>query len=160
MSFELQLNNLYEQIAQHVNEMIPVEWSEIYFNGEVKGNEGGVYFFFIPVDSQKEVVYSHDIPDLYNVSEKSYDQEIHKLFELTSKVQQVFIENDQEPWSSVAFILNASGKLNVHFDYTNWHNSEFGPTDRIEYFEYKYVNQNKEQFDTDLMKRMAAFEKK
>jgi hypothetical protein len=48
----------------------------------------------------------------------------------------------------------------VHFDYTNWHNSEFGPTDRIEYFEYKYVNQNKEQFDTDLMKRMAAFEEK
>ncbi|MED4978013.1 immunity protein YezG family protein, partial [Weizmannia sp. CD-2023] len=44
--------------------------------------------------------------------------------------------NDQDPWFSVTLILNDTGKLNVHFDYTNWHESGFGPTDRIKYFEY------------------------
>ncbi|WP_343068766.1 immunity protein YezG family protein [Gracilibacillus halotolerans] len=52
------------------------------------------------------------------------------------------------------------GKLNVHFDYTNCHDSEFGPTIRIKYFEYKYISQNKEQFDLDLIEGMKKFEGK
>ncbi|MGG3574198.1 immunity protein YezG family protein [Bacillus gobiensis] len=160
MSFEIELNKLYEQIAQHVNDMIPIEWSEFYFNGEVKDKEGGVFFFFTPVDSKDEPVYSHDIPDLYQINEKAYDEELHKLFELTVKLQQVFIENDQEPWFSVTLLVNDTGKLNVHFDYTNWHDSEFGPTARIEYFEYKYLSKNKEQLDLDLIESMKKFEEK
>jgi uncharacterized protein (TIGR01741 family) len=158
MSFEIELNKLYEQIAQHVSDMIPVEWNEFYFNGEVKDEEGGVFFFFTPVDSNADAVYSHDIPDLYQINENAYDEELNKLFELTVKLQQVFIENDQEPWFSVTLLVNDTGKLKVHFDYTNWHESEFGPTARIEYFEYKYLNN--EQVDLDLIERMKKFEEK
>ncbi|MBU7592612.1 immunity protein YezG family protein [Metabacillus halosaccharovorans] len=159
MSFEIELNELYKQIAQQVNDIIPIEWSDFYFNGEVKDKEGGVFFFFTPIESN-EPVYSHDIPDIYPIDESVYEEELHKLFELTVKLQQVFIDNDQEPWFSVTLLLNALGKLNVHFDYTNWHDSEFGPAARIEYFEYKYVSQNKEQFDLDLIERMKKFEDK
>ncbi|MEI2664046.1 immunity protein YezG family protein [Rossellomorea sp. LJF3] len=158
MSFEIELNRLYEQIAQCVNNMIPVEWQEFYFNGEVKDKEGGVFFFFTPVDKNESAVYSHDIPDLYQIDEDTYDEELHNLFELTVKLQQVFIENDQEPWFSVTLLVNDAGKLNVHFDYTNWHESEFGPTARIEYFEYKYLNN--EEVDLDLVERMQKFEGK
>lgn len=160
MSFELELNNLYEKIAHHVSGMIPIEWSQFYFNGEVKDKEGGVFFFFTPIDSKDEPVYSHDIPDLYKINERVYDDEIHKLFELTVELQQVFIDNDQEPWFSVTLLVNESGKMNVHFDYTNWHDSEFGPTARIEYFEYKYLNQNKENLDLELMKKMNEFKER
>ncbi|MGG4548891.1 immunity protein YezG family protein [Rossellomorea marisflavi] len=159
MSFENELNELYKQIAQQVNNLIPIEWSDFYFNGEVKDKEGGVFFFFTPIDSN-EPVYSHDIPDIYPIDESVHDEEMHKLFELTVKLQQVFIDNDQEPWFSVTLLLNALGKLNVHFDYSNWHDSEFGPAARIEYFEYKYVSQNKEQLDLDLIARMKNFEEK
>ncbi|KML23428.1 immunity protein YezG family protein [Rossellomorea marisflavi] len=159
MSFENELNELYKQIAQQVNDLIPIEWSDFYFNGEVKDKEGGVFFFFTPIDSN-EPVYSHDIPDIYPIDESVHDEEMHKLFELTVKLQQVFIDNDQEPWFSVTLLLNALGKLNVHFDYTNWHESEFGPAARIEYFEYKYVSQNKEQLNLKLIERMKKFEEK
>ena len=57
-------------------------------------------------------------------------------------------------------LVNDTGKLNVHFDYTNWHDSEFGPTARIEYFEYKYLNKNRELVDLDLIERMKKFEEK
>ncbi|WP_018931497.1 immunity protein YezG family protein [Gracilibacillus lacisalsi] len=157
MSFELELNKLFEQIAQHVNDIIPVEWSEFYFNGEVKNKEGGVFFFFTLANNKDEPVYSHDIPDLFQKDESVYDEELHKLFELTVQLQQIFIDNDQEPWFSVTIIVNDSGKLNVHFDYTNWHDSEFGPADRIDYFEYKYLSSDKG--DLDLIKRMEEFEK-
>ena len=160
MSFELELNKLYEQIAQQVNNMIPIEWSDLYFNGEVKDEEGGVFFFFTPIDKNDEPIYSHDIPDLYQVDEKNYDKELHKLFQLTVKLQKVFIDNAQEPWFSVTLLVNDEGKLNVHFDYTNWHKSEFGPTARIEYFEYKFVSKNKEDLDLGLIERMKEFEKR
>lgn len=160
MSFEIELNKLYEQIAQKVNDIILIEWSEFYFNGEVKDKEGGVFFFFTPVGSKDEPVYSHDIPDLYQIDESVYDEEPHKLFELTIKLQQVFIDNDQEPWFSVTLLVDESGKLNVYFDYTNWHDSEFGPTARIDYFEYKYISQNIERFDLDLIERMKNFGEK
>ena len=42
----------------------------------------------------------------------------------------------------------------------NWYDSKFGPTDRIKYFEYKYVDKNKEQQDIDLIEKMKRFEEK
>ena len=133
MSFETKLNQLYKEIAQQVNDMIPTEWDNFWFNGEVKEGEGGVFFFFTP-KGEEQHIFSHYIPKLYNVDKRAYNKELR------------------------TFILNDTGKLTVHFDYTNWHESEFGPTDRIKYFEYKYISQNKEQLD--LIERMRGFEEK
>jgi len=155
MNFETELNELYRQIVQQIDDIIPIKWSNLYFNSEVKDKNGGVFFFFTPIDSN-ESVYSHDIPYMYLIEESVYDKELHKLFELTAKLQQIFIDNDQQPWFSVTLLLNSVGKLTIHFDYTNWYESEFGPTDRIDYFEYKYISKNKEQLD--LMERMKKFE--
>ena len=155
MSFEQELNKLYTEIAQQVNEMIPIDWDNFYFNGEVKDEEGGVFFFFTP-EGEEQHVYSHYIPKFYSVDKRAYNKELHKLFKLTVELQRVFTDNNQEPWFSVTLLANDVGKLNVHFDYTNWLESEFGPTDRIKYFEYKYVKNN--QTDLDLLERMKEFE--
>lgn len=159
MSFEKELNKLYNEIAQMVNDMIPVEWNNFYFNGEVKEGEGGVFFFFKP-KGEEQYIFSHYIPKLYNVDKRAYNKELHRLFELTVELQRVFTDNDQEAWFSVTLLLNDAGKLNVRFDYTNWHESEFGPTARIKYFEYKYLSSNNEQLDLDLIERMKEFENK
>ncbi|MEW4284573.1 immunity protein YezG family protein [Priestia koreensis] len=157
MSFETELNELYKEIAQQVDDMIPTEWNNVYFNGEVKEGEGGVFFFFTP-EGEDQHIFSHYIPKIYSIDKRTYNKELHKLFQLTTQLQKVFTNYHQDPWFSVTFILNDTGKLNVHFDYTNWHDSESGPTDRIKYFEYKYISQNKEQLD--LMERMKKFEEK
>lgn len=158
MSFEIELNKLYNKIAQQVNDMIPIEWDNFYFNGEVKNDAGGVFFFFKP-KGEEQHIYSHYIPKLYSVDKKVYNKELHKLFLLTVELQRIFIENDQEPWFAVTLLVGDSGKLNVQFDYTNWYNSEFGPTARIEYFKYKYLGQDKEQLNKDLIEKMKEFEK-
>ncbi len=159
MSFELKLNKFYNEIAQQINDMIPTDWDSFYFNGEIKNEAGGVYFFFKPKD-EEQYVYSHFIPKLYNIDKTAYNKELHRLFQLTVELQKHFIENNQEPWFSVTLIVDESNKLNVQFDYTNWHDSEFGPADRIEYFRYKYLKQNKEQLDIYLVKKMKEFEEK
>ena len=157
MSFELELNKLYNEIAQQVNDMIPIDWVNFYFNGEVREEEGGVFFFFTP-KGEDQHVFSHYIPKFYSVDKRVYNKDLQKLFNLTVELQKVFTENNQEPWFSVALLVNDAGKLNVHFDYTNWHVSEFGPTNRIRYFEYKYIKNN--QIDLDLLERMKEFEEK
>lgn len=159
MSFETELNVLYKSIAQQVNDMIPTEWDNFCFNGEVKDGEGGVYFFFTPKGEQQHI-FSHYIPKLYSVDKRSYNKELHKLFQLTAELQNVFIKNEQEPWFSVTILLSDTGKLNVHFDYTKWHESKFGPTARIKYFEYKYANHNNEELDLNLIEEMREFEEK
>ncbi|MHC8523511.1 immunity protein YezG family protein [Rossellomorea sp. H39__3] len=45
MSFENELNKLYEKIAYQVHDTIPTEWDTFCFNGEVKEKDGGVFFF-------------------------------------------------------------------------------------------------------------------
>lgn len=159
MSFENELNKLYRKIAEKINDMIPVEWEEIYFNGEVKDGEGGVYFFYTTLDEKQEYKYSHYIPRMYNVDRKIYNQFLHELFDLTVQLQQVFIDNQQEAWFSVTMIVNGEGKLTVRFSYVNWNDSEFGPSDRIEYFEYKYLNRElTDEIDKELMARMKKYE--
>ncbi|WLR42592.1 DUF600 family protein [Bacillus carboniphilus] len=157
MGLEIALNKLYTEIAQQVNDIIPVEWDSFYFNGEVKEREGGVFFFFTP-KGDEEYIFSHYIPKIYNMDKKTYNRELHKLFELTVELQKVFIENDQEPWFSVTIIVNKDRKLNVYFDYRNWRESEFGPADRISYFEYKYICKEKKKEDIELMLKMKEFE--
>lgn len=39
------MNVLYRKIAETINELIPEDWEEFYFNGEVENGEGGVFFF-------------------------------------------------------------------------------------------------------------------
>lgn len=155
MSFEMELNKLYTEIAQQVNDMIPVEWENFCFNSEVKNGEGGAFFFFMP-KGEEQHVFSHYIPKLYNIDKRAYNKELHKLFQLTVELQKLFIDNDQEPWFSVTLLVNSLGNLNVHFDYTNWNKSKFGPADRTYYFEYKYVRKNKEK--QDLIEKMKDFE--
>ncbi|UTE73385.1 antitoxin YezG family protein [Rossellomorea marisflavi] len=157
MSFENELNQLYEKIAYQVHDIIPTEWDTFCFNGEVKEKDGGVFFFFKPTEKE-EYVYSHFIPSLYGLDKKVYSKGLHQLFQLTVDLQRVFIENGQEPWFSVTLILERTGKLNVKFDYTDWHSSEFGPSDRIMYFEYKYVRQSDEPIDMRLIEKMKVFE--
>ncbi|MDZ4485314.1 DUF600 family protein [Bacillus cereus] len=159
MSFENELNKLYRKIAEKINDMIPVEWEEFYFNGEVKDGEGGVYFFYTTLDEKQEYKYSHYIPRMYNVDRKIYNQFLHELFDLTVQLQQVFIDNQQEAWFSVTMIVNGEGKSTVRFSYVNWNDSEFGPSDRIEYFEYKYLNRElTDEIDKELMARMKKYE--
>jgi hypothetical protein len=47
---EQQMNKLYREIAVIINELIPLDWEDFYFNGEVENGEGGVFFFFKPLN--------------------------------------------------------------------------------------------------------------
>lgn len=59
------------------------------------------------------------------------------LYKLFKRLRELFIENNQELWTSCEFDFTKEGKLNVSFDYIEWKNSGFGPLAREYYYEYK-----------------------
>ncbi|MGE7022131.1 immunity protein YezG family protein [Solibacillus cecembensis] len=155
---EEQMNGLYREIAMTINELIPEEWEDFYFNGEVENGEGGVFFFFKPINKH-DYVYCRDILKKYNINSEKYNKSMRSLLEITNNLKDMFLENDQEPWFSITMKLTSEGKLNIEYDYTKWRESKFGPSDRLEYWESKYLN-NFPQDESDRVKieKMKEFE--
>ena len=46
MNFEDKLNNIYQEITNNANQIIPDEWKDIFMESEVTEEGGSVYFFY------------------------------------------------------------------------------------------------------------------
>ena len=46
MNFEDKLNNIYQEIANNANQIIPDEWKNIFMESEITEDGGSVYFFY------------------------------------------------------------------------------------------------------------------
>ncbi|CAM4030426.1 DUF600 family protein [Listeria booriae] len=159
MSFETELNQIYQKIAQKINDMIPVEWKEFHFHAEIQDGDGGVYFFFQPSNKQ-EYVYSYFIPEVYGVEKSSFDNSEDELFDLAIDLQSEFIENEMEPWFSVTLSVDENRKIKIHFDYLDWNKSNFGPSDRMKYFQFKQLNAlDLNENNKKLVDAMSEYEK-
>lgn len=146
------------KIAQLINDAIPADWKEFFFQGEIKDGEGGVFFFFNTLESN-EFKYCYYIPDIYNVDRAIYDQYEDQIFECTVELQELFIKNDQEPWFSVTLIVDEKRRLKVQYDYIDWSETEFGPSARLKYFQYKYLNKlPKDEKEKELFKKINEYE--
>ena len=88
------------------------------------------FFNYTKLDSDNLHYYT-DIPKDYNVSEKMFSKLSFTLYKLFKRLRELFIENNQELWTSCEFDFTKEGKLNVSFDYIEWKNSGFGPLARI-----------------------------
>ena len=60
------MGELYVDIANKVNEIIPDKWEKIWLYAEVLDDSSEVYFYFYSKISKK-IIYSHDIPNKYKV---------------------------------------------------------------------------------------------
>lgn len=158
MEFEEKLNELYIEIAQKIDEMIPVDWSSFYFNAEIKDG-GGVYFFYRLPNNPEELNYCYYIPDKFKVERNIYEDLEDELFSLAVKLQQLFIDNQQEPWYSFVMIVNDKRNMQAEFNYVDWEESEFGPSATRDYFLYKYLGVIFENAnDLNLMLQMNEYE--
>ena len=136
MEFEENLNKKYQEIANKINEMIPVEWDKVYTKAYIK-EESKEVFFYYTLPGSDELHYYTAIPKEHNVSKKLFKELLDELYENFESLRELFIENNQEPWTSCEFDFTNEGKLNVSFDYIDWKNSDFGPLAREYYYEYK-----------------------
>ena len=136
MEFEENLNKMYQEIANKINEMIPVEWERVYTMAYMNEESEEVFFNYTTPGSE-ELHYYTAIPKEHSVSKKIFDGLLDELYECFEKLRDLLKEENQEPWTSCEFDFNNEGKLNVSFDYIDWKNSGFGQISRDYYYEYK-----------------------
>ncbi|MGZ1813404.1 TIGR01741 family protein [Staphylococcus argenteus] len=136
MTFEEKLSEMYNEIANKVSGMIPVEWEKVYVIAYVDDQGGEVIFNYTKPGSDDLNYYTY-IPRDYNVSEKEFYDLWTDLYRLFKKLRNAFIEEGLEPWTSCEFDFTKEGELKVSFDYIDWINTEFDQLGRENYYMYK-----------------------
>ena len=154
---EKQINDKMTEIVYKVNDMIPVEWDDLYINFEVdKTLSGGVIFFF---KYNGEYHYYMDIPSLFNISEDEFDNDFMELFDLGGEMKKIFIEQGLAEWSAFTIKVDEQNKTSLDFDYAPWNESQFGPTARINFFRHQHLGfKPRNEKELELFKAMEAFQ--
>ncbi|MCU7558163.1 antitoxin YezG family protein [Macrococcus capreoli] len=149
------INKKIIEIIEYVNEMIPEEWDEFYVNGDINGEEGGIFFSYRIND---EWIYSHDMYDIYEgYTMEEYEKDWDTLFYLAVDLQQIFRDHDQPIWSKVILHVDENMKLTTEFDYADWYNSEYVDYEYMDYFRDEYLNQPPKHVGMDVVQEMKAF---
>ncbi|HDA0663653.1 TPA: TIGR01741 family protein [Staphylococcus aureus] len=136
MTFEEKLSEMYNEIANEISSMIPVEWEKVYAIAYVDDQGGEVVFNYTKPGSD-ELNYYTNISRDYNVSEEIFDDLWMNLYYLFKNLRNLFKEEGLEPWTSCEFDFTRDGKLKVSFDYIDWINTEFDQLGRENYYMYK-----------------------
>ncbi|HCY5066899.1 TPA: TIGR01741 family protein, partial [Staphylococcus aureus] len=111
MNFEEKLSQMYNEIANEISGMIPVEWEQVFTIAYVTDQAGEVIFNYTKPGSDELNYYTY-IPREYNVSEKVFYDLWTDLYRLFKKLRNAFKE-DLEPWTSCEFDFTSEGKLKV-----------------------------------------------
>ncbi len=136
MTFEEKLSEMYNEIANEISGMIPVEWEKVYAMAYID-DEGGEVFYYYTEPGSNELYYYTSVLNKYDISESEFMDSEYELYKQFQKLRNIFKKEGHEPWTSCEFDFTREGKLNVSFDYIDWINTEFDQLGRENYYMYK-----------------------
>ncbi|WP_336511071.1 immunity protein YezG family protein [Bhargavaea massiliensis] len=127
--------NFYQEIAETLNDLIPEKWVNVHLYAEGWEGYSTEYFYYKPATGETPVL-SYDIPERFTLDEEDFEDKEDKLRKLALSLQQMFIEQGQEPWSNMTFILERNGKFHIEYGYEGM--SEVDPGEQREAWKAKY----------------------
>ncbi|WP_243291874.1 antitoxin YezG family protein [Bacillus sp. FJAT-47783] len=133
---EEQLGKLYQQIAEVVVDTIPEEWSKVYLYGEIGEGSQTAYFYYYP-EGNKKPIYSHDITEIFALSDLEYSEKWNSLVDLVQELWREFKDNEQEPWTNFTFILDKEGQFKIDYNYDDLSNVDLHKRKTI--WKYKHL---------------------
>lgn len=137
MSVEKEIQNKIIEIIESVNTSIPIEWREVYINIEMSEEGGGVYFDFKSSKDAK-FYYSLMISEQFKIDEAQIEKLFDMQFELGYDLWKIFKDNNLPTWESLVISV-IDEKMATRFDYTSWSKSDYTPTERRNFYKYKYL---------------------
>lgn len=130
------MEELYQEIATQLNEMIPEDWEKVLMYTEVSEGADTGYFYYYPEGAQSPIC-CFDIYNIFEIDEDTYDEMHDKLMEYFRELWEEFKNNKQEPWTNLTFTLDNTGKFKIDYDYTDL--SEADNYEQRIIWEYKYL---------------------
>lgn len=94
------------------------------------------------------------------MSEKTFETLDIENYYIARSIWPLFVEYEMPTWNNaVIYYNNKTRKIKTNLDYIDWNTSPFGPTDRVDYFTYKYLGyQPKSEKESKLFKEMTEYE--
>ncbi len=129
-------NEVYQEILNTINEIIPVDWENVLLYAEILDDSREVYFFF-NTNKQQEYIYSHDIPDIFEVSENIYDDLLINLQDSFKKLRDEFKINEQKTWTNLTLKIKNRNRFTIDFNYDDVLNSHYNTYQRMAIWEYE-----------------------
>ena len=75
-------------------------------------------------------------------------------------MKKIFIGNSFPEWSAFTIKVDKNNKVSLDFDYAPWLESDFGPSARTSFFQYKYLgNPPRNEKELEQFKAMEAFQR-
>ncbi|MCI6693247.1 MAG: antitoxin YezG family protein [Clostridium sp.] len=132
------MGELYVDIANKVNEIIPDKWEKIWLYAEVLDDSSEVYFYFYSKISKK-IIYSHDIPNKYKVNNGIYEDLLFELLDIIQELNSEYKQNNESVWTNLTFLLDNTGKFKIKYNYDDVLKSEFTSGERQIIWEYEVL---------------------
>ncbi|MCM2985037.1 antitoxin YezG family protein [Bacillus safensis] len=129
------MSELYKEIAENINEIIPTEWHKVWLYSEVLNDSSEVAFYFC-TDKEK-YFYGHNIPDDFQVSERVYVNILIRMQELFIQLREEFIKHNEQVWTTATLELEHTGKLSIEFGYDDVLNSGLNGSQRKAIWAYE-----------------------
>ncbi|AWQ16005.1 TIGR01741 family protein [Bacillus velezensis] len=130
------MGELYQKIAEHLNEMIPFQWKKIVLYAEILDDSADIYFYFT-TPNNSDYLFSHNIPEHFDVSEEIYDQLLIELQELFEELKEEFKLGNQDIWTNLTLKLENTGKFSIDYNYDDVLSSELDDLQRRDVWKYQ-----------------------
>ena len=130
------MGELYQKIAEHLNEMIPSQWKKIILYAEILDDSADIYFYFT-TPNNSDYLFSHNIPEHFDVSEEIYDQLLIELQELFEELKEEFKLGNQDIWTNLTLKLENTGKFSIDYNDDDVLSSELDDLQRRDVWKYQ-----------------------
>ena len=110
------LEKYYQQIAEKLDEIVPVAWDRIVMYAEETGESSSVCFYFY-TDNCTKVHHWGDIPEEYNVDWDIVDSGMDELQIINKNLWLEFIDAGETPWYTLTFDLDKDWRFKVKYGY-------------------------------------------
>ncbi|WP_375005037.1 antitoxin YezG family protein [Bacillus velezensis] len=132
------MGELYQQIAEGINDIIPSEWGKVILYAEILDDSSEIFFYFNSPQSE-DYIYSHNIPEHFHVSEDVYDELLLQLHDSFEELRDEFKENNQDVWTNLTLQLEINRKLSIEYDYEDVLQSQYTISQRKAIWVYEHL---------------------
>lgn len=127
---ERKLAKLYNKLANKIISMIPGDWEDVHFLGEIveEWNYSSVFYFRETKDG--EYIQGHEIPEKYGVSEEIYEKLSEEAEGIFLKIHDCFVKSGQEIWEQFSMSFDSTGEFKIDFLYDTISSTDYGQAER------------------------------
>ena len=143
----IRLRELYQNIQNEIFNLIPEKWDKIYLYASVSKKinnieTGEMFFYYFPKGIlRKNPVNVYEVPNKFNIEEKSYLKAVDMLYGTIKKLKYEFLKqaDEDELWNSITILIE-NNKFTIRYSFENFLGSKYTSYDRHIIWKHEYLD--------------------